>query len=170
MNIDKPTSQGMLRISGNHQKLERNKTGFFSRSFRGNMALQILLTRGLQNYGRNNFCFLKHPVCLGVMHSDGCGVRRKWRPGGAGPGRLYCGGSGPLEGGLFWGAASPHKPYCDFAEMHAIEALTLLLQEPSNFSCMLGQGRGANMIQLISSEVIESSPEPTYAFSLLPPC
>ena len=54
--------------------------------------------------------------------------------------------------------------------MHAIEALTLLLQEPSNFSCMLGQGRGANMIQLISSEVIESSPEPTYAFSLLPPC
>ena len=49
----------------------------------------------------------RRPVCLGVMHSDGCGVRRKWRPGGAGPGRLYCGGSGPLEGGLFWGAASP---------------------------------------------------------------
>jgi len=70
MNIDKPTSQGMLRIAGNHQKLERNETGFFSRSFRGNMALQILLTRGLQNYGRNNFCFFKRPVCHTLSQQD----------------------------------------------------------------------------------------------------
>ena len=80
------------------------------------------------------------------------------------------GAAGPWREGCFEELPAPRKPYCDFAEMHSIKVLTLLLQEPSNFSCMLGQGRGANMIQLVSSEVIESSPEPTYAFSLLPPC
>lgn len=36
---DEATSQGMLRITGNHQKLEGAKMRFFSRRFKGIMAL-----------------------------------------------------------------------------------------------------------------------------------
>lgn len=37
---DAVTSQGMPRIAGRHEKLERGKEGFFPRAFRGSTAMK----------------------------------------------------------------------------------------------------------------------------------
>ena len=79
------------------------------------------------------------------------------------------GAAGPWREGCFEELPAPTNPIVTLQKCTPSRHLLSCFRSPPTSAVCWGRAGGANVIQLISSEVIESSPEPTYAFSLLPP-